>query len=108
MAHDAINVLDEFTYESLEAQVRNNPMIKVSGFFSHHAFTSKLSQKIKTINEELRAINHLAKELGLQSLIVPSQQIVLIIRETNSLVVATDVVGRDNDVAEMSRPKPRA
>ncbi|XP_055807960.1 putative disease resistance protein RGA3 [Solanum dulcamara] len=59
-----------------------------------------MSRKIKNINEELRAINELAKDLGLQSLIVPSQQI-LPIRETDSLVVASDVVGRDKDVAEI-------
>ncbi|KAH0720032.1 hypothetical protein KY284_005062 [Solanum tuberosum] len=101
VAEDAENVLDEFTYESLKAQVRNSPMRKVSGFFSHPAFISKISGKIKNINEELRAINQLAKDLGLQSLIVPSQQIVPMIRETDSLVVASDVVGRDNDVAEI-------
>ncbi|WMV49320.1 hypothetical protein MTR67_042705 [Solanum verrucosum] len=101
VTEDAENVLDEFTYESLKAQVRNSPIRKVSGFFSHPAFISKITGKIKNINEELRAINQLAKDLGLQSLIVPSQQIVPMIRETDSLVVASDVVGRDKDVAEI-------
>ncbi|XP_049399641.1 putative disease resistance protein RGA4 [Solanum stenotomum] len=71
VTEDAENVLDEFTYESLKVQVRNSPMRK------------------------------LAKDLGLQSLIVPSQQIVPMIQETDSLVVASDVVGRDKDVAEI-------
>ncbi|KAK4723770.1 hypothetical protein R3W88_026549 [Solanum pinnatisectum] len=101
VVEDVKNVLDEFTYESLKAQVRNSPIRKVSEFFSHSAFISKISQKIKNINEELRAINQLAKDLGLQSLIVPSQQIIRMIRETDSLVVASNVVGRDNDVAKI-------
>ncbi|KAH0779185.1 hypothetical protein KY290_005612 [Solanum tuberosum] len=103
VAENAENVFDEFTYESLKAQVmqiRNSPMRKVSDFISHTAFKSKMSRKIKNINEELRVINQLAKDLGLQSLIVSSQQI-LPFRETDSLVVASDVVGRDNDVAEI-------
>ncbi|WMV52179.1 hypothetical protein MTR67_045564 [Solanum verrucosum] len=57
VAEDAEYVFDEFTYESLKAQVRNSPMRKVSGFFSHPAFISKMSRKIKNINEELRDIN---------------------------------------------------
>ncbi|XP_015165080.1 putative disease resistance protein RGA4 [Solanum tuberosum] len=103
VAENAENVFDEFTYESLKTQVmqiRNSPMRKVSDFISHTAFKSKMSRKIKNINEELRVINQLAKDLGLQSLIVSSQQI-LPFRETDSLVVASDVVGRDNDVAEI-------
>ncbi|XP_049385965.1 putative disease resistance protein RGA4 [Solanum stenotomum] len=103
VAENAENVFDEFTYESFKAQVmqiRNSPMRKVSDFISHTAFKSKMSRKIKNINEELRVINQLAKDLGLQSLIVSSQQI-LPFRETDSLVVASDVVGRDNDVAEI-------
>ncbi|KAH0720762.1 hypothetical protein KY290_005739 [Solanum tuberosum] len=102
VAENADNVFDEFRYESLKRQVkiRNNPMKKVSDFFSHTAFKSKMSQKINNINEELTAINKLAKDLGLQSLMVPPRQI-LLIRETDSVVVALDVVGRDKDVAEI-------
>uniref|UniRef100_M0ZZD0 Nbs-lrr resistance protein n=1 Tax=Solanum tuberosum TaxID=4113 RepID=M0ZZD0_SOLTU len=98
------NVFDEFRYESIKRQVkiRNKPMKKVSDYFSHTDFKSKMSRKINNINEELRAINKLAKNLGLQSLMVPLQQI-LSIRETNSVVVASEVVGRDNDVAEIKR-----
>ncbi|XP_049402155.1 putative disease resistance protein RGA3 [Solanum stenotomum] len=59
-----------------------------------------MSRKIKKITEELRAINQSANNLGLQSLMVPSRRIPLI-RETDSTVVASDVVGRDNDVAEI-------
>ncbi|KAG5581245.1 hypothetical protein H5410_051872 [Solanum commersonii] len=75
-------------------------MKKVNGFFSHAAFKSEMSRKINNINEELRAINQSATYLGLQSLMVPSRKI-LPIRETDSVVVASDVVGRDKDVAEI-------
>uniref|UniRef100_A0A3Q7ICF1 Disease resistance protein winged helix domain-containing protein n=1 Tax=Solanum lycopersicum TaxID=4081 RepID=A0A3Q7ICF1_SOLLC len=68
---DQANVLDKFLYESLQEQVQNSPMRKLS------------------------------KDLGLQSLIVPSQQIVPMIRETDFLVGSLDVVGRDNNVAEI-------
>ncbi|KAH0752486.1 hypothetical protein KY285_005634 [Solanum tuberosum] len=100
VAEDAENVFDEFRYESLKRQVkiRNNPMKKVSDFFSHTDFKRKMSRKINNINEESRAINKLANDLGLQSLMVPPRQI-LPIRETDSVVV--DVVGRDKDVAEI-------
>nr|WHB10911.1 Rpi-amr17 [Solanum americanum] len=100
VAEDAENVFDRFRYESLKTQVRNSRMKKVSGFFSHTAFKRKMSRKIKNINEELRAINKLAKDLGLQSLMVLPRKI-LPIRETDSLVVASDVIGRDIDVAEI-------
>ncbi|KAK4724906.1 hypothetical protein R3W88_027685 [Solanum pinnatisectum] len=96
-------VFDEFRYESLKAQVMNirtKLMEKVSSFFSHTAFKYKMSRKINNINEELKAINQLANDLGLKPLMVPSQKI-LSIRETDSLVVASDVVGRDKDVAEI-------
>ncbi|XP_070049111.1 putative disease resistance protein RGA3 [Nicotiana tomentosiformis] len=101
VAEDAENVFDKFRYESVKAEVmkiRNNPMRKVSGFFSHAAFKSKMSRKIKNINEELSAINQLANTLSLQPLKGPSRQI-LPIRETDSVVIASDVVGRDKDVA---------
>ncbi|KAG5582644.1 hypothetical protein H5410_053271 [Solanum commersonii] len=103
VAEDAQNVFDRFRYESLKTKVmtiRNSPMKKVSGFFSHTAFKRKISRKINNINKELTAINKVAKDLGLQSLMVPSRKI-LPIRETDSLVVASDVVGRDLDVAEI-------
>ncbi|XP_009594508.1 putative disease resistance protein RGA4 isoform X2 [Nicotiana tomentosiformis] len=102
VAEDAENVFDEFLYESRrrEVKIRNNPMRKVSGLFSHTAFKSKMSRKIKNINEELSAINQLANTLSLQPLKGPSRQI-LPIRETDSVVVASDVVGRDKDVAEI-------
>ncbi|XP_060176637.1 putative disease resistance protein RGA3 isoform X2 [Lycium barbarum] len=101
VAEDAEYVFDEIRYESLKAQAkRNKPMKKVRNFFSDIAFRVKMSGKINKITEELRAINQSAKDLGLQSLIVPSRQI-LPIRETDSLIVASDVVGRDNDVAEI-------
>nr|QVT92267.1 RGA-B2-2 [Solanum chacoense] len=101
-AENAENVFDKFRYESLKRQVkiRNNPMRKVSDFFSHTAFKNKMSRKINNINEELRAINTVAKNLGLQSLMVPPRKI-LPIQETDSIVVASYVVGRDNDVAEI-------
>ncbi|KAG5582658.1 hypothetical protein H5410_053285 [Solanum commersonii] len=105
VAEDAENVFDRFRYESLKTKVmsiRNSPMKKVSGFFSHTAFKRKMSQKIHNINKELTAINKLAKDLGLQSLMVPSRKI-LPIRETDSLVVASDVVGRDNDVDDIKQ-----
>ncbi|KAH0752515.1 hypothetical protein KY285_005663 [Solanum tuberosum] len=103
-AENAENVFDKFRYESLKRQVkiRNNPMRKVSDFFSHTAFKNKMSRKINNINEELRAINKVAKNLGLQALMVPPRKI-LPIRETDSIVVASYVVGRDNDVAEIKR-----
>ncbi|KAL3326655.1 hypothetical protein AABB24_037378 [Solanum stoloniferum] len=102
VTENAENVFDEFRYESLKRQVkiRNNPMKKVCDFFSHIDFKRKMSQKINNINKELRAINKLANDLGLQSLMVPPRQI-LLIRETDSVVVASDVVGRDKDVAEI-------
>ncbi|WMV52078.1 hypothetical protein MTR67_045463 [Solanum verrucosum] len=59
-----------------------------------------MSRKINSINKELTAINKVAKDLGLHSLIVPSRKI-LPIRETDSLVVASDVVGRDLDIVEI-------
>ncbi|WMV51536.1 hypothetical protein MTR67_044921 [Solanum verrucosum] len=95
----AENVFDEFRYESIKRQVkiRNKPMKKVSDFISHTTFKSKMSRKINNINEKLRAINKLAKNLGLQSLMVPPRQI-LPIRETDSIVVSSEVVGRDSDV----------
>ncbi|WMV51550.1 hypothetical protein MTR67_044935 [Solanum verrucosum] len=100
----AENVFDEFRYESIKRQVkiRNKPMKKVSDYFSHTAFKSKMSRKTNNINEELRAVNKLAKNLGLQLLMVPPRQ-TLPIRETDSVVVASEVVGRDNDVAEIKR-----
>ncbi|KAH0752513.1 hypothetical protein KY285_005661 [Solanum tuberosum] len=78
VAENAENVFDKVKYESLKRQVkiRNNPMRK------------------------LRAINKVAKDLGLQSFMVPPRKI-LPIRETDSTVVASYVVGRDNDVAEI-------
>ncbi|KAH0723075.1 hypothetical protein KY289_006119 [Solanum tuberosum] len=102
VAENAENVFDKVKYESLKRQVkiRNNPMRKVSDFFSHTAFKNKMSQKINNINEELKAINKFAKDLGLQSLMVPPRKI-LPIRETDSIVVPSNVVGRDNDVAEI-------
>ncbi|XP_015165846.1 disease resistance protein RGA2-like [Solanum tuberosum] len=103
VAEDAENVFDEFRYEYLKAQVMNirtKLMEKVSNFFSHTVFKYKMSEKINNINEELRAINQLAKDLGLQSLMVPSRNIVPI-REIDSVVVASDVVGRDKDIAEI-------
>ncbi|KAK4724876.1 hypothetical protein R3W88_027655 [Solanum pinnatisectum] len=59
-----------------------------------------MSRKINKINEELRDINQLANNLGLQSLTVPSRKI-LQIRETDSALVPSGVVGRDKDVAEI-------
>ncbi|XP_006338952.1 putative disease resistance protein RGA4 [Solanum tuberosum] len=103
IAEDAENVFDKFTYESLKAQVMKNRaklMEKVRSFFSNNVFNYKMSRKINNINEELRAINQLANDLGLQALTVPSHKI-LQIRETDSVVVASDVVGRDKDVAEI-------
>ncbi|KAK4724919.1 hypothetical protein R3W88_027698 [Solanum pinnatisectum] len=103
VAEDAENVFDEFRYESLKAQVMNirtKLMEKVSNFFSHTVFKYKMSEKINNINEELRAINQLAKDLGLQSLMVPSRNI-LPIREIDFVVVASDVIGRDKDIAEI-------
>ncbi|XP_049400019.1 putative disease resistance protein RGA3 [Solanum stenotomum] len=103
VAEDAENVFDQFRYESLKAQVMNNRtklMEKVSNFCSYTAFKYKMSRKIKSINEDLRDINQLANNLGLQSLMVPSRKM-LPIRETDSIVVASDVVGRDKDVAEI-------
>ncbi|XP_055808304.1 putative disease resistance protein RGA4 [Solanum dulcamara] len=102
-AEDAENMFDEFKYESLKAQmmnIRTKLIKKVHNFFSHTAFRYKMSRKIKSINEDLRAINQLAKDLCLQSLMVSSRQIPLN-RETDSVVVASDVVGRDRDVAEI-------
>ncbi|XP_049401766.1 putative disease resistance protein RGA4 isoform X2 [Solanum stenotomum] len=103
-AENAENVFDRFRYESLKRQVkiRNNPKRKVSDFFSHTAFKNKMSRKINNINEELRSINKVAKTLGLQALMVPPRKI-LPIRETDSIVVASYVVGRDNDAAEIKR-----
>ncbi|WMV51544.1 hypothetical protein MTR67_044929 [Solanum verrucosum] len=103
-SENAENVFDEFRYESIKRQVKiqKNSMKKVSDFISHTTFKSKMSRKINNINEELRAINKLAKHLGLQSLMVPPRHI-LPIRETDSVVVASEVVGRDNDVAEIKR-----
>ncbi|KAH0752493.1 hypothetical protein KY285_005641 [Solanum tuberosum] len=98
VAEDAQNVFDRFRYESLKTKVMSSPMKKVSGFFSHTAFKRKISRKINNINKEVTAINKVAKDLGLQSPMVPSRKI-LPIRETDSLVVASDVVGRDLDVA---------
>ncbi|KAL3356943.1 hypothetical protein AABB24_017550 [Solanum stoloniferum] len=72
------NVFDRFRYESLKTKVmniRNSPMKKVSGFFSHTAFKSKMSRIINSINKELTAINKVAKDLGLHSLMVPSWKI---------------------------------
>ncbi|WMV51277.1 hypothetical protein MTR67_044662 [Solanum verrucosum] len=103
-AEDAENVFDEFRYESLKAQVMNiraKLIQNICNFFSHTAFKYKMFGKINNINEELRAINNLANDLGLQSLMVPSRQI-LPIRETYSVVVASDVIGRDMDVAEIN------
>ncbi|XP_015164580.1 putative disease resistance protein RGA4 isoform X2 [Solanum tuberosum] len=100
VAEDAENVFDRFRYESLKTKVVRSPLKKVSGFFSHTAFKRKMSQKINNINKELTAINKVAKDLGLQSLMVPFRKI-LPIRETDSLVVASDIVGRDLDVAEI-------
>nr|QVT92260.1 RGA-B1-2 [Solanum chacoense] len=101
-AENAENVFDKYRYESLKRQVkiRNNPMRKVSDFFSHTAFKNKMSRKINNINEELRVINKVAKNLSLQSLMVPPRKI-LPIRETDSIVAASYVVGRDKDVAEI-------
>ncbi|XP_019254708.1 PREDICTED: putative disease resistance protein RGA3 [Nicotiana attenuata] len=103
VAEDAENVFDEFRYESLKAEVmkiRNKPTNKVCNFVSNTVLKCKMSRKIKNINEELSAINKLAKDLGLQPPTGPSRQI-LPIRETDSVVVASDVVGRDQDVAEI-------
>ncbi|KAG5581626.1 hypothetical protein H5410_052253 [Solanum commersonii] len=103
VAEDAENVFDEFRYESLKAQVMNiqaKIIQNVCNFFSHTAFKYKMSGKINNINEELRAINNLANDLRLQSVMVPSRQI-LPIRETDSVVVASDVIGRDMDDAEI-------
>ncbi|WMV52077.1 hypothetical protein MTR67_045462 [Solanum verrucosum] len=102
VTENAENVFERFRYESLKTKVmniRNSPMKKVSGFFSRTAFKSKMSRKINSINKE-SAINKVAKDLGLHSLMVPSRKI-LPIRETDSIVVASDVVGRDLDVAEI-------
>ncbi|OIT31564.1 putative disease resistance protein rga4 [Nicotiana attenuata] len=103
VAEDAENLFDEFRYESLKAevmQIRSNPMKKVGNFFYDIAFKSKMSRKISNINEELRAINQLANTLSLQPLRGPSQQI-LQIQETDSVVVASDLVGREKDVAKI-------
>ncbi|KAK4724501.1 hypothetical protein R3W88_027280 [Solanum pinnatisectum] len=75
-AENTENVFDELRYESIKRQVKiqNKPMENASDYFSHTAFKSKMSRKINNINEELRAINKLAKNLDLQSLMVPLQQ----------------------------------
>ncbi|KAG5582639.1 hypothetical protein H5410_053266 [Solanum commersonii] len=90
--------------KDLEMLIKNVSLIQA---FIHDAErrqvedqAGKMSQKINNINEELTAINKLAKDLGLQSLMVPPRQI-LLIRETDSVVVALDVVGRHKDVAEI-------
>ncbi|KAH0753325.1 hypothetical protein KY285_006473 [Solanum tuberosum] len=103
-AENAEYVFDKFRYESLKRQVkiRNNPMRKVGDFFSHTSFKNKMSRKINNINEELRGINKVARDLGLQSLMVPPRKI-LPIRETDSIVVPSYVFGRDNDVSEIKR-----
>ncbi|KAH0752517.1 hypothetical protein KY285_005665 [Solanum tuberosum] len=56
--------------------------------------------RYESLKAKVTAINKVAKDLGLQSLMVPSPKI-LPIRETDYLVVASDVVGRDLDVAEI-------
>ncbi|KAG5582703.1 hypothetical protein H5410_053330 [Solanum commersonii] len=98
-AENAEYVFDKFRYESLKRQVkiRNNPMRKVSDFFSHTAFKNKMSRKINNINEELRAINMAAKNLGLQSFMVPPRKI-LPIRETNSIVEKILTIRDDIDL----------
>ncbi|XP_049360656.1 putative disease resistance protein RGA1 [Solanum verrucosum] len=103
VAENAENVFDQLRYESLKTKVmkiRNSPVKKVRDFFSHTSFKCKMSRKINNVTQELMAINKLAKHLGIQSLIVPSPQI-LQIRETDSLVIISDVVGRDKDVSDI-------
>ncbi|XP_016514942.2 putative disease resistance protein RGA3 [Nicotiana tabacum] len=103
VAEDAENVFDEFRYESLKAEVmkiQNKPMKKVRNFVSNTVLKWKMSRKINNISDELSAINKLAKDLGLQPPRGPSRQI-LPVRETDSVVVASDVVGRDKDVSEI-------
>nr|XP_016480237.1 PREDICTED: putative disease resistance protein RGA4 [Nicotiana tabacum] len=104
VAEDAENVFDEFRYESLKAEVMkipNKPMKHVRNFVSNTVLKFKMSRKINNVNEELSAINKLAKDLGLQTPRGPSRQI-LPVRETDSVVVASEVVGRDKDVAEIT------
>ncbi|KAH0720805.1 hypothetical protein KY290_005791 [Solanum tuberosum] len=76
VAEDAENVFDEFRYEYLKAQV-----MKIRTKLMEKGYQS-------------------AKDLGLQSLMVPSRKI-LPIRETDSVVVASNVGGRDKDIAEI-------
>ncbi|XP_027158106.1 putative disease resistance protein RGA3 [Coffea eugenioides] len=104
----ADNVLDELNYENLRRKVKyqNQPMKKkvlfCFSFFNKIGFRWRLGSMIREINTNLESIHQNAEHLGL----VPKLQVeeasrATTSRQTDSIIVRSDVLGRDEDESEI-------
>ncbi|XP_071910416.1 putative disease resistance protein RGA3 [Coffea arabica] len=105
---DAENVLGELNYETLRRKVKyqNQPMKKkvlfCFSFFNKIIFRWRLGSTIREINTNLESIHQNAEHLGL----VPKLQSeeasrATTSRQTDSIIVRSDVLGRDEDESEI-------
>ncbi|KAK9276818.1 hypothetical protein L1049_006354 [Liquidambar formosana] len=106
VANHAEDVLDEFDYEMLrrEVELHNRLKKKVRKFFSLSnpiAFRFKMAHKVKNINLSLNDLKKEATGFGLQvSRVDPTPQFDQI-RETDSFVDDSKVVGREKDASNI-------
>ncbi|CAA3015445.1 disease resistance RGA3 [Olea europaea subsp. europaea] len=106
VTYDADHVLDEINYEDMRHMVEIQEQTKIWACLNIFCFTPRLvfrwrmARRIKEINVDFEDINKHASDLGLQrvanyALIVP------LFKETDSITVDSNVVGRQDDGAEI-------
>ncbi|XP_027119954.1 putative disease resistance protein RGA3 isoform X2 [Coffea arabica] len=123
VAYDADDVLDEMNYKILQHKVKLQKKVeskvKIFSLLSNpFSFNRELAGKLKDINTNLKRINHEANEFGLQFHIrdvdadsaagaVFSHSIARS-RETDSVSVDPNVLGRDNDKSDLVKTLMRS
>ncbi|CAA3032172.1 disease resistance RGA3 [Olea europaea subsp. europaea] len=104
VTYDADHVLDEINYENMRHMVEIQRQNKIRGCLNNFSFTPplafrwRMARRIKDINDDLKMIADEANTYGFQkvenyALTVPR------VRETDSITVDSNVVGRQDDEA---------
>lgn len=118
VAYDADDVLDEMSYKILQHKVKlqkkEESKVKIFSLLSNpFSFNRKLAGKLKDINTDLKRINQEANEFGLQFHIRDADadsaaaaaaafsHSIARSRETDSVSVDPNVLGRDNDKSDL-------
>lgn len=99
LALDAEDVVEEFETEALRRRIEryDRMTVKVRDFFSSNnpiAFRSKMARKI---NDVIKRFDEIAKQNTDFNLMVKSDSDRPVDRETKSLVVESEIVGRDDE-----------